>query len=111
MVFLLMAICIGVIPAFVAQSKGRNFLAWWVYGAALFIIALPHSLLIKADMKQIEREQLQSGNARKCPFCAEIIKIEARVCRFCSRDLPHVSGDADDAVTRKLVEALEKRHH
>ena len=26
--------------------------------------------------------------ARKCPFCAETIKHEARVCRFCNRELP-----------------------
>jgi hypothetical protein len=27
------------------------------------------------------------GNVRKCPFCAEQIKSEAKVCRYCGREV------------------------
>jgi hypothetical protein len=92
MEFILIAICIGTIPGFIAQSKGRSFVSWWLYGAALFIVALPHSLLIKPDTERLERDQLRSGSSKKCPFCAELIKAEAKVCRFCGRDLPVVEA-------------------
>jgi hypothetical protein len=72
LIMLLPTTLLGLIPAAIASRKGRKFGRWWVYGWLLFIIALIHSLSIKG---------------RKCPYCAEQIRPEAKVCRFCGRDL------------------------
>ena len=62
---LLVEILIGLVPAWIAKSKGRDFTARWIYGATLFIVALPHALLIKPNTQRIEQDQPHSDNSRK----------------------------------------------
>jgi hypothetical protein len=40
-------ILLGLIPAFIARKKGRNFFHWWLFGSVLFVVALPAALYIE----------------------------------------------------------------
>jgi hypothetical protein len=93
MIFLIAAAVLGLIPAWIASSKGHSFFAWWICGAGLFIIALPASILIGPANGSNDITGLGSRQ-KKCPFCAEMIRPEAKVCRYCHRDLPVASRGA-----------------
>lgn len=86
MIYLLFASVLGIIPAAIAQQKGRNFLIWWLYGTLIWIVALPHSILLRKDQGLIDARALRDGG-KKCPQCAEVVRRDARVCRFCGSDL------------------------
>ncbi len=43
---IVLAAILGILPGMIAQRKGRCFVDWWLYGVALFAVALVHSLLL-----------------------------------------------------------------
>lgn len=89
MIFVGLAVVLGLIPAVVAAYKGRSALGWWVYGSALFPVAILHVLSIKAQ----PRAQAPRKGARLCPHCGELIQREATVCKHCrARVRLHPSG-------------------
>lgn len=50
-------ILFGWFPAVVAKRKGHSFGLWWLYGTTLFIVALPHALIMTADAQTIARKK------------------------------------------------------
>lgn len=103
-VSLFAAAILALIPASIAQSKGRGFWEWYVYALLLFLVALIHSLLIKPS-ESFQRRELAIEGYKACPFCDEMIRPNAVVCRYCGRELSQASGDewspdADEAADR-----------
>jgi hypothetical protein len=103
MEFLLLAALVGLIPAVIAHNKGHSFLGWWIFGAALFIVALPMAIVLKPNEDRMEA----SGELRRCPHCAEMIRPQAVVCRYCGRDVSPVPVAAQSLRGRVLEWTFE----
>lgn len=78
----------GVIAGAISNGRGNGFGGGCLWGLILGPIGILIALLYAPSAKTVEQRQLASGKFRKCPFCAESIRIDAVVCRYCGRDLP-----------------------
>ncbi|WDE00340.1 hypothetical protein [Thalassomonas actiniarum] len=97
--WLVLAVLVGVY----ARSKGHSGLGYLLLAVLLtpligFIIALIVSP-IKSKTDQIA---LNSGEMKKCPFCAELVRFEAKKCRYCNSEL--IETTVEDDSQEELME-------
>jgi len=77
----------GIISSTVLSNKGRGACGGFLLGMLLGPIGIILALVMSPDEKQMEKQKLKQGDGRKCPYCAELIKLEAVKCKHCGSDI------------------------
>lgn len=93
MEFLIFWMICAAVTAVIASSKGRSGFGWFLIGAligifGLILVACLPSLKPRAQRwaePNVAQTPFDRG-MKVCPDCAEEVKLDARVCRFCRHD-------------------------
>lgn len=71
--------------AYYWQSKGRSF--GWGFAISMFFtpaVAMLIGLILNPHRDNVEQLRLESGRFKACPQCAELVRQQAKICRFCN---------------------------
>ena len=87
MIFIIWLIFAVLVGAY-ASSKGRSGVGFFLIAVLLspligFIIAA----IVQPIRANTEAKALETGDVKKCPNCAELVKAEARLCKHCHSEL------------------------
>jgi hypothetical protein len=109
--FFLVLICaavFGFFCSYIATQKNRDSTTWFWLGFFFNFLALIAIGVVPSGSLKKSKVGL-----RKCPSCAEEVKLEAKICRFCQSELPEVAQRTDanwlNAVTEE--QRLKIQHH
>jgi hypothetical protein len=89
-----LAIVVGV----AANTRGRSGGSWFLL--AVIVSPLIAGLLLLA----LARKQRSPESMKKCPYCAQMIPLEALVCHVCRRDV-----DTPENVEIFLAERMDEQ--
>jgi len=87
---------LALIPGLIAYRKGYSFWMWWSLGLVELHMALLITVFRRRSLSRLELRKIASGSYKRCPFCAEMIKQSALVCRYCGRTIVGLSTEGTE---------------
>lgn len=99
----------AVLAAILYSGKGQSGIVGFLLGLILGPFGVLIALLIGPNQNELDRRQLKSGEVDMCPYCSELVRASAVVCKHCGRDLPAVRSREDALVTRARVYLQQHR--
>lgn len=87
-------IAFSLMAGYIAEKKGRSGPGFFLLSIFLSpLIAIPTALIARENKERLELEAVESGKSKRCPHCAEIVRSEAVICRFCGKELAATASE------------------
>jgi hypothetical protein len=103
--WILFAVLVGVY----ASGKGRSGAGFFVLALLLSpLVAFIIALIVKPSREEQEARAIENHDMRKCPRCAELVKAEAKMCRYCRSELPPPEGIFEPPTKQRVITTDEE---